>query len=142
MEPGLLLLGWRLPSTPPMIALTNLLTYLTKSPLSPLPVALNKPVAFHFDGESCLYLIISHLARPEMGDVVGKVMRVLRKKRNWKAVMLREEQSRLVKRKMMLESKPHLMVARAVMFLSKGFSLARVSTGRLSRKPQLSIRRT
>ena len=114
MEPGLLLLGWRLPLAPPMIPLTNLLTYLTKSPLSPLPVALNKPVAFHFDGESCLYLIVSHLARPEMGDIVGKVMRVLRKKRSWQAVMVREEQSRLVKRKMMLESKPHLVVATAI----------------------------
>ena len=36
----------------------------------------------------------------------------------------------------------HLMVTMAVMVLSKGLSLARVSTGRLRRKPQLSRRRT
>ena len=41
-----------------------------------------------------------------------------------------------------VESKMHLMVTMAVMVLSKGLSLARVSTGRLSRKPQLSRRRT
>ena len=111
MEPGLVLLGWRLPLAPPMIALTNLFTYLTKSPTSPLPVALNKPVAFHFDGESCVYLIISHLTSPEMADIIRKVMRVLREKRSWQTVMLMEEQNRLVKRKMLLESKPHFMVA-------------------------------
>ena len=41
-----------------------------------------------------------------------------------------------------VESKMHLMVTMAVMFLSKGLSFERVSTGRLSRKPQLSRRRT
>ena len=114
VEPGLLLLGWRLPPDPPMIPLVNILTYLTKSPLSPLPVALNKPVAFHFDFESCVYLIISRLAKPEMTDVVGKVMRVLAERRSWEEVMVMEEQNRMVKRKMIMESKPHILMATPV----------------------------
>ena len=92
MEPGLLLLGWRLPEDPPMMAIVNLFTFLTKSPLSPIPLALNKPVAFSFDGESSVYLIITHLVEAEMDDVVGKVIEVLGQERNWQEVMVLEEQ--------------------------------------------------
>ena len=74
-------------------------------------MALNKPVAFSFDGESSVYFIITHLVEAEMDDVVGKVMGVLGQERNWQEVMVLEEQSRLVKKKMMMENKPHNMMA-------------------------------